>query len=97
MNRNQLCEDWGWYVDLESTRSVSNEDQPHPPYTAKMLNIIQDIEDEYQYHMENCKKNDDYDNEETACCIKKPHFTCLISIGNTFVTTIIIYALLLFC
>jgi hypothetical protein len=94
MNKNQLCEDWGWYVDLENTRQVSFQQYP-TNNSVKMLDTLQDFDEEYQFHIENMKKNDDY--EENTGCPKKPCYRSLIGIGHTIIATVLIYTIFIFC
>lgn len=65
---NRITDDWGFYVDLESIKTIpSNEDKIRQKYNVKKYSIYDkynkycnDICDEYSYHIQNNIKDDDY-------------------------------------
>lgn len=55
MSTHNICDDWGWYVDIETNNiNPYNTTKPNKIYT--ILETIKE-EDDYSYHMNNCKNN----------------------------------------
>jgi hypothetical protein len=65
---NRVADDWDFYVDLESIKTIpSNEDKIRQKYNVKRYSTYyaynkrcNDICDEYNYHIQNNKNDDDY-------------------------------------
>jgi len=65
---NRVADDWDFYVDLESIKTIpNNEDKIRQKYKVKRYYTYDaynkrcnDICDEYNYHIQNNKNDDDY-------------------------------------
>lgn len=65
---NHVADDWDFYVDLESIKTIpNNEDKIRQKYKVKRYctydaynKRCNDICDEYNYHIQNNKNDDDY-------------------------------------
>ncbi len=65
---NRITDDWGFYVDLESIKTIpTNEDKIRQKYNVKRYGIYDkynkycnDICNEYNYHIQNNINDDDY-------------------------------------
>lgn len=74
LNQCNICEDWGWYVDIENNNHIlpTNLDFiSHKPYKKinYHYNRLETIEeDEYDYYKKNYKDNEEI---ELDNCFKK--------------------------
>ena len=92
---NRITDDWGFYVDLESIKTIpSNEDKIRQKYNVKKYSIYDkycnDICDEYNYHIQNNKNDDDYsiDLDLSVDCVRN----ILKETDGSNVTTFIVRA-----
>lgn len=52
MNNNiyNICDDWGWYIDIDIENNTNIQ-------IINKKHTIEYDDDEYYYHIKNCKKN----------------------------------------
>jgi hypothetical protein len=98
---NNLSDDWGWYVDIESmnTNNQIPTDLKMSPYTKnKRYIILETIEedDEYDYYISNHKDDDDI----TVKTIDKKNnnknilFKKIFNVGSTtMITALLTYVI----
>jgi hypothetical protein len=97
---NHLADDWDFYVDLESIKTIpNNEDKIRQKYKVKRFTTYDDaynkrcndICDEYNYHIQNNKNDDDYsiDVDLSVDCVRN---TLKENDDSTNVTTFIVRA-----
>lgn len=93
---NNLCDDWGWYVDTESNlliNSITNIDN------QKILCNLSLYEDEYNYHKNNYRDIENLELDSAYKKFKKPTKTRYIGkyiykIGSTtLITALLTYAI----
>jgi hypothetical protein len=53
-----LCDDWGWYVDIENVSSSYDKKQQEHNYNVHINYNNDDDEDEYTYYLHMNKKTD---------------------------------------
>jgi hypothetical protein len=95
---NRVADDWDFYVDLESIKTIpSNEDKIRQKYNVKRYSTYDaynkrcnDICDEYNYHIQNNKNDDDYsiDIDLSVDCVRNT----LKETDGSNVTTFIVRA-----
>jgi hypothetical protein len=93
-----LSEDWGWYIDIESSNPVYQIRTDFVKIPCKKFNqhynkldIIEE-EDEYEYHINNLKKLDDISSKNIDVDIEhnnnnKEYVKKMFSVGSTTMLT----------
>jgi tRNA G18 (ribose-2'-O)-methylase SpoU len=101
-----LSEDWGWYVDIESSNTVyqiktdfvKNQNKKFNQHYNKLDTII---EDEYDYYLSNQKNLDDItmtSNPEKIIDNNKEYYLSknLLNVGSTTIITAILTYVIFF-
>jgi hypothetical protein len=97
-NTNNLCEDWGWFIDIESNNS-NILIQPCKIFIKSNIhfNKLQTIqEDEYDYYEKYYKNlEEQYDTNENENKTTKPSNT-IFNVGSTTLLTALLTYVILF-
>jgi hypothetical protein len=103
-NNNNISDDWGWYVDIESNNLVQEYFRPsNPTYKFKNFKVIkEEPDDEYHYYKKNLKDieeiymnkeiEENKSQEKSPDNFKVPNGILLLRVGSrTIITAIIAY------
>jgi hypothetical protein len=102
----QLCDDWGWFIDIESNYFAGNNLlQPCKPVVKKFNSCINKLpiieEDEYEYYQKNYKdpeeiiyKKDELNYDINLNPSKKNINNTIFNVGSTtLITAILTYVI----
>jgi hypothetical protein len=99
INSQNLCDDWGWYVDIENTNHLTNNITSNFVHTStknfslylNKLNTIEEFDDEYDYYIKNHKHIDEEVIDERILNEKlKPNNLFIIG-SKTMITVLLTY------
>lgn len=97
---HNLCDDWGWYVDIETTNPICQDQVDkakvtNKKNTTKFIKLETFEEDEYDYYTFNQKNSCEFDIEnnnkisQSICKKKDNNNVLIINILNISSTTMI--------
>lgn len=96
-NKQNLCDDWGWYIDTDENLSINtNVSMVYTPYKKMRYNVLDKVEeDEYDYYNNN---NRDIENLELEYIYKNTYENStklnIYKIGSTtLITALITYTI----
>jgi hypothetical protein len=99
-NSQNLCEDWGWYIDIENTNHLTNNIRANFTHISNKkfslhlnkLDTIEEVEDQYDYYI---KTYNSLDEESIDKNNKKDNFQIynIVNIHSIIITVSITYVL----